>query len=164
MIDIESGLTTVIGNAGGGGSLTFQSSLRPTNYCMDTVGSGLCGDGASLLHVGKNYISFEIDTLVGSGFSMRNLLIANVVVGGSAQAYVGRASAHFDALNTAHTYFSIAGQDAFLVAESGTDYSLPVESANGIPEPATLALCLFGLLGICGAQRRKYHAMPAIAS
>lgn len=61
----------------------------------------------------------------------------------------GTYSTEVRSFDSAHPYFRIEGQDAFLVAASGHDYTMPV------PEPGTYALLLAGLAMIGQTVRRR---------
>ena len=129
--------------------LTFNTSNSPSggSWCM-SLGVSACGSSQAL-HVGSNEISFITSILVGTTSTWQSMLYAE------AQVYnegIGSGEVNINALNTAHSYFTVLTEGASMGWSSGNDYSVP----SPVPEPEIYAMLGVGL-GFMGwvARRRK---------
>lgn len=137
--------------------LTFVTSFSPggVGWCL-VLGSPTACSTASPLHVGSNEISFTASFLAGTTTTWQSSLYAAAQVYNSA---LGDGTVTIDALNTAHSYFTVTTPGGTLDWASGHDYSLP-PSATTVPEPETYAMIGLGLglLGWVGRRKRLQAA------
>ncbi len=127
--------------------LTFNTSYAASGWCLASAAAPIaCG---SPLVIGDNEISFIASFLAGTSSVWQSSFYAEAQVYNPA---LGSGSANIDALNTAHTYFTVLTPDASVQWASGHDYAVP---SPGIPEPATLALLGLGLASLGFSRRRQ---------
>jgi hypothetical protein len=165
VVDIHAFDTFVSGEAQGAGLLTLNSTSQPggIGWCLGFGRADACGAPGSFtaLTLGTNVISFTTQMAVGDSIPWAVDFV------GSASAMrlagfdptAGAASASYDALNTAQSYFTVLTSGSTMVWASGHDYSAPV---GAVPEPETYMLFVMGL-GMVGwiGRRRKVKAAAA---
>lgn len=162
VVDIHSFDISAIGGAAGNGFIRLNTTLSDRSFCMGV--GGFCGPTDDALTLGTNLFSFTTRMAVGS------LLTYNASFYGQVTAFqsvanamtAGNASAAYDALNTARTYFTVLTPGATMSWASGHDYSAPAP-VTAVPEPSTYALMLAGL-GLVGWMGRKRKATQATAA
>ena len=164
VVDIHSFDISASAGAAGNGFLRLNTNLSDRSFCMGN--SGFCGDAGSFsaLTLGTNLFSFTTRMAVGNLFTYNAVFYAQVtafqnIANGMAS---GNASAAYDALNTARTYFTVLTAGSTMSWASGHDYSAPV-AVTPVPEPSTYALMLAGL-GLVGWIARKRKATEAAAA
>lgn len=143
------------------GWLTFNTSNQPgSGWCLaGAAGVGAagitCDASSEQLHVGRNLISFETQTTVGS-HTWAASLYAGANVSDVGLWPFGAGHAFVDAIHTARSYFTVLTPGATMQWASDHDYGLPPVQA--IPEPSTYALMLAGLgaLGFVARRRRRH--------
>jgi hypothetical protein len=122
---------------------------------METLGLSrpACAN-ATTLTIGRNVITYDSLAMVGAAINVAGQLEGRSLVYGTA-AFMGANQTFLDALNTAHTYFTVLTPGASLVSASGHDYTLP--ALGGVPEPASWAFMLagFGMIGFNLRTRSK---------
>ena len=128
--------------------LTFNTSHAADGWCLYSVPNPPLNCGSPLA-IGDNEISFIVSILAGTSSVWESSFYAEAQVFNPA---LGSGSANIDALNTAHTYFTVFTPDASLQWASGHDYAVPTP---GAPEPATLTLLGLGLAGLGYSRRRQ---------
>lgn len=117
-------------------------------WCLSQASPNSYGCGADTLPltVGRNDISFVRHTFTGvQGFAAT--LTASTVVESYSNTVAFSSSALADAMNTAHSYYSVLSPDTTLQSASGHVYA-------PVPEPAAWASLLVGL-GFFGLRLRR---------
>jgi hypothetical protein len=149
-----------------GGYMQFTSSFAPDTYCIATgwysvAGFNACGGKRELVE-GVNVITYESALQVGQQVTWSSILVAEAQVLIEGSLYnngVGEGVVLLDAMHTAHTYFSVTDTSVRLVWESGNNYRQPPGGFNDIPEPTTIALSMFGLVGIAAVRRTRRRTL-----
>lgn len=136
--------------------LTFNTSYSNPVYgwCWEKGANGAACSYSAPLHIGSNEIIFTTSILAGTTSIWESSLFADAVVYNPA---IGAGEVNINALNTAHTYFTVLTEGATMEWESGNDYSIPsAVPPSAVPEPATYTMLLAGL-GLLGwtVRRRK---------
>jgi len=123
---------------------------------METLGMSppLACANATILTVGRNIIAYDGLATAGATMDVAGKLQSRSLIY-SPSPYQGANLTFLDALNTAHTYFTVLTPGASLVSASGHDYALP--ALGGVPEPASWAFMLagFGMIGFTLRTRSK---------
>lgn len=116
-------------------------------WCVATM-VALCPVGTGPLVVGRNELSFVVQAYGGSTLTIGADMSASTVVATYSPTTAFASTALVDALNSAHSYYTVLTPGATLNWASGHDYNLPA-----VPEPATWATLLAGL-GVLGLRLR----------
>ena len=141
---------------------TFYANGFRAGACSEAIagsnpvfGGSWCSDPAygTTLVAGRNVITYDFDLLANLANLVQSSLWTQVSVRFGYTQPSGGGSASVDALNTAHTYFTVLTPGATIEALSGHDYALP--AANGVPEPDVWAMLIVGFGAVGGALRRR---------
>jgi hypothetical protein len=136
-------MTTGFANSGFWCGFSASGFVNPSTPCAGSTGG---------VGVGRNEISFEVETTFGAhDWYVQLQMGSDVQTQGLGQA--GGGFAIGDALNTAHSYFTVLTPGATMQWASGHDYNLPPVQA--VPEPSTHALLVAGLVVLGFAARRR---------
>lgn len=141
------------------GLIFFHTSFAPVNnWCLGEIQpiteppQVVCPDTDGRLQVGLNLLSFEVLFNVGDAFTWSSSLTS--VSSTIAQTPIGEQSASqtIEALDSAHSFFTVLTEGAAMNWASGHDYSVP--SAVAVSEPGIYAMLGVGL-GLIGWVRRR---------
>ena len=120
--------------AGDCSNLNLPGLMQIASGGIETFSGQVQVQVGDVIYVGSNLTTFSRAILAGRIF---------------ASPTTGAYAVEVSSFDSAHPYFRIEGQDAFLVAASGHDYTMPV------PEPGTYALLAAGLAMIGLTARRR---------
>jgi hypothetical protein len=145
VVDVAAFSIATSPNANTQASLDFTA--HNNRWCVATM-EALCPDGTSPLVVGRNELSLVFQAYGGSTLTIGADMSASAVVVTYSETTAFASTALVDAINSAHSYYTVLTPGATLNWASGHDYNLPA-----VPEPATYATLLAGL-GLLSLRRR----------
>ena len=135
VVDIHSFDTSASNGAAGSGFIMLNTNLSDRSWCIDV--GGYCGHSGSFhaLTLGTNLFSFTTQMAAGTLLDFNADFFGRVSADRPAvfDMTAGNASAAYDALHTARTYFTVLTDGATMSWASGHDYSVPAPVA-AIPE------------------------------